>query len=75
MYADQPAGSETLVTVVCGKDELLVKQIGIQLYEINQPVQLTVNPDKINVYATDSQMLVKKSVYPPQTAGFRLKCR
>ena len=62
VYADQPAGSETLVTVVCGKDELLVKQIGIQLYEINQAVTLTVNPDKINVYAKGSQMLVKKSV-------------
>ena len=62
VYADQPAGSETLVTVVCGKDELLVKEIGIQLFDINQPVSLTVNPDKINVYDKQTEKLVKRSV-------------
>ena len=62
VYADQPAGSETLVTVVCGQDELLVKQIGIQLYDINQPVYLKVNPDKINVYHKETEKLVKRSV-------------
>jgi len=62
VYADQPAGSETLVTVVCGQDEILAKQIGIQLYDINQPVYLQVNPDKINVYDQTSEKLVKRSV-------------
>ena len=57
-----PAGSETLVTVVCGQDEILAKQIGIQLYDINQPVYLQVNPDKINVYDQTSEKLVKRSV-------------
>ena len=59
VYADQPAGSETLITVICGQDELLVKQIGIQLYGINQPVYLRIDPDKFNVYDAASEKLVK----------------
>ena len=62
VYADQPAGSETLITVVCGQDELLVKQIGIQMYEINQPVHLKIDPDKFNVYDAASEKLVKLAV-------------
>ena len=59
IYADQPAGSETLITVVCGQDELLVKQIGIQQYAINQQVYLQVSPEKINVFDKATQKLVK----------------
>ncbi|MEF9879845.1 MAG: ABC transporter ATP-binding protein [Clostridia bacterium] len=62
VYADQPAGSETLVTIVCGQDEFLIKQIGIQQYSINQTVYLRVNPDKMNVYAQESKRLVKLAI-------------
>ena len=60
--ADQPAGSETLITVVCSEDELLVKQIGIQMYTMNQPVYLKIDPDKFNVYDAKSEKLVKFAV-------------
>ena len=62
VYADQPAGSETLITVVCGEDELLVKQIGIQMYSINQPVYLKIDPNKFNVYDAASEKLVKLAI-------------
>lgn len=62
VYADQPAGSETLITVVCGNDEFLIKQIGIQQYAINQQVYLKASPAKINVFDKASQKLVKLAV-------------
>lgn len=62
VYADQPAGSETLISVVCGQDEFLVKQIGIRQYAINQPVYLSVDQNKMNVYDQSSGKLVKLAV-------------
>ncbi|MDL2317762.1 ABC transporter ATP-binding protein [Eubacteriales bacterium OttesenSCG-928-A19] len=62
VYADQPAGSETLVTLVLGKDEFLAKQIGIQQYTINQPVYLRIDPAKLNIYDKASGRLVKLAV-------------
>jgi multiple sugar transport system ATP-binding protein len=62
VYADQPAGSETLVSLVVGKDELLAKQIGIRQYAINQTVYLKIDPDKLNIYDKASEKLVKRAV-------------
>lgn len=62
VYADQPAGSETLVSLVCGKDELLAKQIGIHQYTMNQTVYLMLDPNKLNIYDKKSTKLVKKVV-------------
>ena len=47
---------------VCGGDELLVKQIGIQMYSMNQKVYLKIDPDKFNVYDAKSEKLVKLAV-------------
>lgn len=62
VFANQPAGSETLVTLQCGNDQFLGKQIGIQQYDVNQTVYLKLDPDKVNIYDKDSGHLVKRAV-------------
>ena len=59
VYADQPAGSETLVTLVRENDEFLAKLIGIQEYGINQKVYLRLDPGKFNIFHKESQKLIK----------------
>lgn len=65
VYANQFAGSETLVTVrilnqKSGKmDELMVKQIGIVDYGIAQKVYLRIKPNRFNIYSRDSTRLMK----------------
>ncbi len=61
VYAGQPAGSETLVTVRVGGDELLLKQIGIAEYDIDQEVLLKIKPDRFNVYNKETGRLIKYS--------------
>ena len=61
VYAGQPAGSETLVTVRVGGDELLLKQIGIADYDIDQDVLLKIKPDRFNVYNKETGRLIKYS--------------
>jgi multiple sugar transport system ATP-binding protein len=61
VYAGQPAGSETMVTLRCGEDEFLSKQIGIKEYDADQKVYLKINPDHINVYDKKSERLIKYS--------------
>ncbi|MBQ6503750.1 MAG: ABC transporter ATP-binding protein [Flexilinea sp.] len=61
VYAGQPAGSETLVTVRVGGDELLLKQIGIAEYDIDQEVLLKIKPDRFNVYNKETTRLIKYS--------------
>jgi multiple sugar transport system ATP-binding protein len=61
IYADQPAGSETLLSLMCGEELLLAKQIGTAQYKINQKVYLHVEPEKLNVYDKSSGKLVKKA--------------
>ena len=62
VYASQPAGSETLVTLTVGDTDFLSKQIGLAHYEINQKVYLTIDPDKLNVYDKASELLIKRAV-------------
>ncbi len=59
IYASQPAGSETLVTLTVGGTEFLSKQIGFAQYEINDKVYLKIDPNKLNVYETKSELLIK----------------
>ncbi|MBQ6482870.1 MAG: ABC transporter ATP-binding protein [Anaerolineaceae bacterium] len=61
VYAGQPAGSETLVTVHVGGDEILLKQIGIADYDIDQEVLLKIKPDRFNVYNKETGRLIKYS--------------
>ena len=62
VYANQPAGSETLVTLVAGKDEFLSKEIGLAHYDIDQKVYAVIDPNKINVYDKSSTRLIKRAV-------------
>jgi multiple sugar transport system ATP-binding protein len=70
VYAGQPAGSETLISVRVRdaskgedvpEDELLLKQIGIVEYNINQRIWLKFKPNRFNVYDEKSGKLIKLS--------------
>ncbi len=61
VYANQPAGSETLVSLRAGESEFLSKQIGLVYYEINQPLTVHIPPEKINVYDAKSTRLIKRA--------------
>ncbi len=62
IYASQPAGSETLVSLTVGGHEFLSKQIGIADYNINQTVYLIIDPNKLNIYDKSSKYLLKYAV-------------
>ncbi|MEN6593883.1 MAG: ABC transporter ATP-binding protein [Clostridiaceae bacterium] len=59
VYASQPAGSETLVTLTVGKAELLAIQIGLNEYDINQKVFAVLHPSRMNVYNKSTGRLIK----------------
>ena len=59
VYASQPAGSETLVTLTVGKAEFLAIQIGLTEYEINQKVFAVLHPSRMNVYSKATGRLIK----------------
>ena len=61
VYANQPAGSETLVSLQAGKSDFLSKQIGLAHYEINQKVFVQIPPEKINIYDAKSTRLIKRA--------------
>ncbi len=62
VYASQPAGSETLVTLISGSQEFLSKQLGLMDYDMNQKVYLRLNPDKFNIYDKGTGNLIKYAV-------------
>lgn len=59
VYASQPAGSETLVTLTVGKSAFLSIQLGLVDYEINQKVYTVLHPEKMNVYHKGTRRLIK----------------
>ena len=59
VYASQPAGSETLITLVKGEHEFLAKQIGLSNYDINQKVYIKFDQNKFNVYHKNEGRLIK----------------
>ena len=62
VYASQPAGSETIVTLVAGQDEFLSKEIGQAHYELDQKVWAIIDQDKINIYNKAATRLIKRAV-------------
>ncbi len=62
IYAGQPAGSETLVTLTVEGQEFLAKEIGVKEYEMGETVYLEIDPTKLNVYDEASTMLIKIAV-------------
>ena len=62
VYANQPAGSETLVSLKAGNSDFLSKQIGLAQYEIDEKVFVTIAPEKINIYNAKTTRLIKRAV-------------
>ena len=61
VYANQPAGSETLVSLQAGESDFLAKQLGLVHYQINQRLYVHIPPEKINVYDAASTRLIKRA--------------
>ena len=62
VYANQPAGSETIVTLKAGEEEFLVKELGQVHYDLDQKVWAIINQDKLNVYNKETTRLIKRAV-------------
>ncbi|MEG1593835.1 MAG: ABC transporter ATP-binding protein [Oscillibacter sp.] len=62
VYSGMPAGSETLVSVRVGSATLTIKELGSTHYESDETVYLTFNPQKVNVFDTQQENLIKYSV-------------
>ena len=61
VYANQPAGSETLISLKKGSSDFLSKQIGLVHYDLDQQVYVSVAPEKINVYNAETTRLIKRA--------------
>lgn len=61
IYTSQPAGSETISTLVCDGQEFIAKQLGIVEYNSNETVYFYIKPDRINVYNSKTTRLIKKA--------------
>ncbi len=59
IYANQPAGSETLVTLTVGQTEFLAIQVGLVEYDMNQDVFVVLHPGRMNVYNKKTGRLIK----------------
>ena len=62
VYASQPAGSETIVTLKAGQDEFLAKELGQIHYAMDEKVYAIIDQDKINIYNKETTRLIKRSV-------------
>ena len=59
VYANQPAGSETLVTLTVEGTEFLAIQVGLVEYDMNQNVFVVLHPGRMNVYNKETGRLIK----------------
>ena len=59
VYASQPAGSESLVTLTVNGIDFLAKQIGLVEYDMNQKVYVVMHPSRMNVYNKETGRLIK----------------
>ena len=59
VYANQPAGSETLITLTVGGLEFLAIQVGLVEYDMNQQVYVVLHPSRMNVYNKETGRLIK----------------
>ena len=62
IYANQPAGSETITTLKAGTDEFLAKEIGQVSYDLDQKVWAIIDQNKINIYNKETTRLIKRAV-------------
>ena len=61
IYASQPAGSETLTTLICDGQEFIAKQLGIVEYAMDNTVYFYIKPNRINIYDAGSTRLIKRA--------------
>ena len=59
VYASQPAGSETIVTLEIDKTQLLALQVDLQDYEMYQKVWVGMDPRRINVFNKKTERLIR----------------
>ena len=62
VYSVQPAGSETIITVKIGNSTILVKDLGINNFDMDQTVYLRYSHEKANVFHKQSGKLIKKVI-------------
>ena len=58
----QPAGSETIITVKIGDSMILVKDLGIKNFDMDQTVYVRYSHEKANVFHKESGKLIKKVI-------------
>ncbi|MBQ6595509.1 MAG: ABC transporter ATP-binding protein [Clostridia bacterium] len=61
VYANQPAGSETLISLQAGSSDFLAKQLGLVHYQINQTLYVRIPDEKINIYNAATTRLIKRA--------------
>jgi multiple sugar transport system ATP-binding protein len=63
VYANQPAGSETLTSLstLDGKTTFIAKSLGLCAHAIDEEVSILINPDSINIYAAESMRLIRRT--------------
>ena len=59
VYASQPSGSETIVTLEANGVQLNALQVDLRNYEMNQKVWFTVEPRRLNVFNKETQRLIR----------------
>ena len=59
VYASQPAGSETIVTLDANGTQFLALQVDLRNYEMNQKIWVSLEPRRINVFNKETQRLIR----------------
>ena len=59
VYASQPSGSETIITLETHGIQFNALQVDLRNYEMNQKVWLSVEPRRLNVFNKETQRLIR----------------
>ncbi len=59
VYASQPAGAETIVTLDTEGTQYLALQVDLRKYDMNQNVWISLDPKRINVFNKETQRLIR----------------
>ncbi len=59
VYASQPAGAETIVTLDVKGTQFLALQVDLRKYDMNQKVWVSLDPKRINVFNKETERLIR----------------
>ena len=59
IYASQPAGAETIVTLETKNTQYLALQVDLRKYDMNQKVWVSLDPKRVNVFNKETQRLIR----------------